>query len=210
MLQSDPSNPANKLAQVTFIRQQMVLSVPGALTTPQLSKIRKESPEDLSEALTRLLSFYNNQLNLAQEKRLSSFQTALLSNEIITRYWYLKFDEIAYVLREGVTGKFGKLYGTFDAMTIHGWMDAYIKGERDSVVEEQALQRANAYKDSEKNFKYTEEELEGVQKYIEFLKQFSGYTEGIKDEVSKDSAYQEYRKQYLASRLQPEQTNKAS
>lgn len=136
--------------QIAFIQAQGLLTVKKALTTPQLSKLKKEAPADLSEGLTRLIGFYNSQFNLDPSKRLGAVQVALLVQDIMNRYWRLKFDEIVYILREGVTGKYGKLYGAFDAMVIHGWFDAYITGERDELIERQAYDNHIKHKEGAK------------------------------------------------------------
>lgn len=147
LLQADPK--ADQAAAVGFVKAQVAVTVKTALDTPQISKLKKDAPGELAKALTRLLLFINAQLNIDQNKKLKTIQVPLLVQDMMTRYWYLKFDEIVYVLREGITGKYGRLFGAFDAMTVHEWFTAYLP-ERDEEIERRAYAERIKHKEGAK------------------------------------------------------------
>lgn len=132
-----------------FIHAQAGLTVQTALHAPQVSRLNRENPAELAFAIARLLEFVNKLFNLPDNKKLNDPQIALLSTDIRTRYWFLKFDELVYILREGVAGKWGKSYSRVDAETIHSWFQTYINTERDAVIEQAAHNEAAQFKKQE-------------------------------------------------------------
>lgn len=132
-----------------FIRAQIAVTPAKALTTPQLSRLKRESIEDLAEILTRLLFYINSLINLPVSQKLNTAQITLLTVEIIEKYWYMKFDELVYVLREGSAGKFSKLYGRLDTEIVHSWFTAYETGERQRLIDDEAYAQHLEYKSAE-------------------------------------------------------------
>lgn len=120
-----------------------------ALNAPQVSKLNKEAPQFLAAGIAQLLEFINKLFNLPENKKLNDAQIALLATDIRTRYWFLKFDELVYILREGVAGKWGKSYSRLDTEVIHAWFQTYITTERDAVIEQVSYNEAVAYKKQE-------------------------------------------------------------
>lgn len=104
----------------------------------------------MTQAVARLLGYVAGMFNFAANKNLSTLQVSLLSNEIVSDYWQLKFDEVVYVLRQGAKGK----YHTFDRLdsgVIHGWFTEY-QAERNELLAAVAHNEAVAHrKESEQN-----------------------------------------------------------
>lgn len=132
-----------------FIREQSNITLASALQTPQVSRLNKENPGDLAAAISQLLQFVNKLFNLPENKKLNDAQMAVLALDIKKRYWFLKFDELVYILREGVAGKWGKSYSRIDAETVHAWFQRYIETERDAAIELASYNEAVAYKKQE-------------------------------------------------------------
>lgn len=99
-------------------------------------------PQVLAAGIAQLLEFINKLFNLPDNKKLNDAQIALLATDIRTRYWFLKFDELVYILREGVAGRWGKSYSRMDTEVIHAWFQQYINTERDAVIEQASLKEA--------------------------------------------------------------------
>lgn len=132
-----------------FIKAQSAITVFSALQTPQVSRLNKESPGDLNFAISELLKFVKQLFNLPEEKNLSNLQISLLANDIRQRYWFLKFDELVYILREGVAGRWGRSYSRMDTETVHSWFNTYINTERDAVIEQASHNAAVQFKKQE-------------------------------------------------------------
>jgi hypothetical protein len=45
----------------------------------------------------------------------------MLAQMIVRKYWYLKIEEIVFVFREAISGKYGKVYGNLALMQILEW-----------------------------------------------------------------------------------------
>jgi len=179
---------------MAFESAQSSVTIATALQSDQLSKLRKENSQEVGMSISRIITFYNNKFNLTNEKKLNIDQILYLSNEILTKYWYLKFDEIVFCFREGVTGRFGKIFGSFDAMTVHLWFSEYIK-EREAAVEQKAFEDAQKHKESENDFSEISDE------YLQVLKKATNFTEGEKEELSKEEKYRQYRNSILTGKI---------
>lgn len=141
--------PGENFNTAGFINAQSNITLASAMNTPQISRINRELPEKLAAGITQLLKFVNELFNLPADKKFSSLQLAVLAQDIKTRYWFLKFDEIIYVLREGTAGKWGKSYSRLDTEVVHAWFQVYISTERDAAVELASYNESVAYKKQE-------------------------------------------------------------
>jgi presenilin-like A22 family membrane protease len=45
----------------------------------------------------------------------------MLAQMIVRKYWYLKIEEIVFIFREAIAGKYGKVYGNLALMQILEW-----------------------------------------------------------------------------------------
>lgn len=133
--------------QMDLLQAMMQVQPTSALDGPQLSAIRRADPQVPVQAVARLLGYVAGMFNFAPHKNLNTLQASMLANDIVLRYWQLKFDEVVYVFREGANGR----YHTFDRIdpgVIHGWFAEYLK-ERDDMIEARAHAQAVAYKQQE-------------------------------------------------------------
>lgn len=108
-----------------------------ALHTPQLSGLRKAAPEELSAALTQLFAITNSRFNFAAHKKLNVVQIGFLVGTLLTSYWQFKFDEVVYVLREGIAGRLDT-FDHLDEAVVMGWFRQYEAEERENLLAKHA------------------------------------------------------------------------
>jgi hypothetical protein len=105
-----------------------------------------ELAEDTVEALGNLLTFASGQFNVG--KNLNDVQVAVLAIQLLVTYWYWRFDEFAFVLREAVAGRYGTTYDRIDSPTVNEWCAKY-EAERGTIQADQFEHEARAYKQAE-------------------------------------------------------------
>ncbi|GAB3293952.1 hypothetical protein GCM10027348_14380 [Hymenobacter tenuis] len=110
----------------------------------QVSVLNREAPGALAEALGNVLTFFAQYFNVV--RNLTDVQIGLLVPDLLERYWHWRFDEFLYVLREGVAGRWGKVYDRLDPATIHEWCRHYDDQVRGIELERQAQKEARERK----------------------------------------------------------------
>lgn len=147
--QTSPSSSpeVNQALAWRIAKRQAALTPKIARSAPQISGLRKEAPDALSEALGNLLIFTAAQLNVV--RNMTNTQIGLLVMDLSTRYWHWRLDEFIIVMREGVAGRWGKVYDRFDAPTIHDWCAAYETQVRAELIEHEALNQHGIYRQLE-------------------------------------------------------------
>jgi len=100
------------------------VAIGSALQSVQLSKLRTEHGTPLLEAIvTKLLvELFKFKGNSPDVHTLTAW-AKLIGQE----YWHLKVDELVYVFRQGLHGKYGKIYGNIDYVTLTEWFGLYDK-----------------------------------------------------------------------------------
>lgn len=119
-----------------------------ARQSPQVSGLRKADEDGVAEAISNLLIFTAAQFNVV--RNLTDTQIMLLANELPTRYWHWRLDEFAYVFKEAVAGRWGKVYDRVDPPTVQEWCAAY-DAERQEAVASEAESEAAKLKANERN-----------------------------------------------------------
>lgn len=99
----------------------------------QVSTYRRSDPAMLKMGLHLMiedvLAFYG-----AMEK-VDDNQIESLISRIFSNYWWMKVEEIAYVLNKGKNGHYGKIYGIISPKVITEWLYLYDIGERENERE---------------------------------------------------------------------------
>lgn len=115
----------------------------AALQTPQLSGLKKAAPQETAQALTRLLTLMNSRFNFAEHKKMNAVQIGFLVGSILTTHWQLKFDEVVYVLREGIAGRL-HTFDHLDEAVVLNWFREYDDKQRGDLMSQHAHdQRVN-------------------------------------------------------------------
>lgn len=131
-----------------LLDRQRGLTPALARLSPQVSGLasQEESAVDAVKALTNALLFTAHQFNVV--RNMAELQMGILADELLERYWFWRFDEFLYVLREGIAQTWGKTYDRLDPPTVHEWCRAY-QELRDMQVEHEATRQAQDYKKAE-------------------------------------------------------------
>lgn len=112
-----------------------------ALQSPQLSGLKKASPMELAQALTQLFTTMNSRFNFAAHKKLNDIQIGFLVGSILTTHWQYKFDEVVYVLREGIAGRL-HTFDHIDEAVVLNWFREYdVKQREDLLIQHTHAQR---------------------------------------------------------------------
>ena len=61
-------------------------------------------------------------------------QASECASIIMSEFWMLRPEEILYVFKQAITGKYGTGFNRLDSMTICSWLREYYEGERLSHV----------------------------------------------------------------------------
>lgn len=105
----------------------------AALQSPQLSGLKKAAPVEISDALTQLLTIMNSRFNFAEHKKLNKIQIGFLVGSILTTHWQFKFDEVVYVLREGIAGRL-HTFDHLDEAVVLNWFREYDEKQREDLL----------------------------------------------------------------------------
>ncbi|TGE05592.1 hypothetical protein [Hymenobacter fodinae] len=148
---TDQTSHSDRVAQhpalaLRLARRQGALTPEIARTSPQISGLSRQAPEATSEALSNLLTFAAAQLNVV--RNLTNVQIALLTMDLMKRYYYWRLDEFIVMLREGIAGRLGeknRILDRFDAQVVGQWCIAYEEQIQAGVMETDAKNQLASY-----------------------------------------------------------------
>lgn len=87
----------------------------------------------------------NNLLN--EKRRMPLAQIPLVSKQLLDGVaWNLNFEELSNIIKNGVSGFYGKFY-YFDMATIGTWISKYLKDERHKIFEDKEYYREKRRQD---------------------------------------------------------------
>ena len=113
----------------------------AALQTPQLSGLRKAAPNELTAVLSQLLTTMNSRFNFAEHKKMNAVQIGFLVGSILTTHWQLKFDEVVYVLREGIAGRLHTFDHLDEAVVLNWFREYEVRQREDLLIQHTHAQR---------------------------------------------------------------------
>lgn len=164
----------------------------------QLSKLKKQDEQMCVDMLEFVLDWAANLLG-----KVDNFTQMLvpeLAQQIMTEYWFMSFDEICYVIRKGVLGKYKmdkQFTNPFDLPTVISWFECY-DTERESVVTNHQIQKAKIHK----------QEMNLVDISLEYTELNNLFKEGAKQakekqikETSKSEEYRKFKIDYLNGKI---------
>jgi hypothetical protein len=119
---------------VEFISEQNAIKPAAAFNKGiQISTLRKSDPVGANVAISKLISLTNARINCVRP--MNDLQIGMAAASIVAKYWYLRIEELAYIMREGIGGRWGKLYDRFDEAVIMEWIQTYELGERQGFLD---------------------------------------------------------------------------
>ncbi|MEB3212265.1 MAG: hypothetical protein VKL39_12970 [Leptolyngbyaceae bacterium] len=113
----------------------------------QLSALRREDEGSLAAALARLIEFWLS----TQGKEMPAIAILSLTTELMTKFWYMTFEETAFVLRRGFMGEFRRAEEytvQYSVPVVLGWFRAYDLERGQAICE--AAHREHAQRKEEK------------------------------------------------------------
>lgn len=117
------SNDKDKLAEYQF-----GLTCEKAIESVPVSVIKKLDPLAFQFAFDSLLGILWD--NVSVNQKFSIGQIPMIREAVFTRYYFLTIDEVAYVLKNGIIGKYKKEYNKLDIETLMTWFEIYDTSER--------------------------------------------------------------------------------
>lgn len=124
-----------------------IKTIKQALDCPRMksiARIRKEQGEVCETMLILMVAKTARKFNITKNFEPTQIEEAVQS--VFEEYYYLKLSEVYFVLKQGVMGKYGKIYDRFDEQVLMEWFEKYDR-ERLELVEEQRLVERNSHKE---------------------------------------------------------------
>ena len=119
----------------------VALTVETAIQGTQISLITNKFGADFADdAITFLFHELSNFVTLGGTPD-ACLQWAKM---IRTEYWGWKFDDLIYCIRQGINGRWGKIYGSFTYATFTEWAGKY-ELERNDYFEQRAAKHKEQY-----------------------------------------------------------------
>ena len=91
---------------------------------PTLATVRKYQEEQTAlDAIVEIISFAAALVNT--ERNLTPMQVEYIAAEIMEQYFYLTLGDIRFLMKQGIAGKYGEIYGRLDVPVVMGWVEKY-------------------------------------------------------------------------------------
>ena len=115
------------------------ITLSDAITQPrQLSGLKRDFPKQIGVLIITMISELQSSVNLSGNAvKMSSEQTSKCASAIMEEFWMLRPEEVLYVFKQALTGKYGANFNRLDCMTMCGWIREYELNERLSFVRNQ-------------------------------------------------------------------------
>lgn len=98
-----------------------------------ISQAYREEPICLVDDMTLLFCWLNEQLNVSVQ--MSEQQMTNAAMMLVYSFPYLRLEDVAIILREGLTGKYGTVYNRLDVTVISDWARQYWDAILDARIE---------------------------------------------------------------------------
>lgn len=139
----NPNNASNKIALIEFSAN---VTLPVAINGQAILVLKKENGDgEIIKSLCNVINHFQDMLNVTN--KLNEVQLMDTAITILKEYYYLKLEEIIYILQRMKTGKFGKFFNRLDVAIICECIEVYLNSEERAIYFER---EAQAYKKSEK------------------------------------------------------------
>lgn len=105
---------------------------------PTVASVRKYHDEQVAlDALVEIIADAAGLVNLG--RNLKPNQIEFLADEILREYYYLTLGDVRFMMRQGITGKYGELYDRLDVQVVMGWIERYTE-DRANMAEGKSQQ----------------------------------------------------------------------
>lgn len=177
------ANDKSKLAEYQF-----GLTCAKAIESAPVSLIKKNEPVAFKFLFDSLLAGLLD--NISVNHKFNTSQIPMYREAIFAKYYFLTIDEVAYVFKNGIIGKYKKEYNKLDLETLMTWFEIYDTSERMEWLDKRNHnQKIESIKALEQTTAFVPKEV--TDKIIKSI---------VGDEEQKEKDYQEFKNQYLNSK----------
>jgi len=125
---AEPDEKVKNAALMAIAKAQAELTINQAIQGGiQISKLKREDGNSLLKAISGLIYFVCESLNVG--KKMSNLQIYSTACSLVKMYWRLKLEEFIFIFRQGTTGFYGKSYDRVDVEVLSGWIEQYLRSE---------------------------------------------------------------------------------
>lgn len=136
-----------------------------------MSLLKKEIGEPKVAAM---LLKVMNEISLLTNTTMDAPVKMLCAKMILSNYWFLKIDELLMIIRDGILGRYGKIYGNFCFTTLTEWIEKY-QAEKLGYVEDKNLSHTSHEKvirDREIGINPQEQEIKPLSETLNKINEF--------------------------------------
>ena len=115
------------LAMPQYLGSIKPVSMEDAMSgkTPTVATVKKYQGEAAAKAvIEQIIGEASALINVS--RNLTVPQIEFLADEILSTYYYLTLADLRFVMREGVTGKYGDIFDRLDVRVVTSWVDRYV------------------------------------------------------------------------------------
>lgn len=110
-----------------------------------ISEAYREEPICLVDDMTLLFCWLNEQVNISTA--MSEQQMTNAAMMLVYSFPYLRLEDVAILLREGLTGKYGAVYNRLDVTVISEWARQYWEAILEARIERAYARHASSKED---------------------------------------------------------------
>lgn len=112
---------------------------------PTISQVYLEEPVCLIDDMTLLFCWLNEQVNISVA--MSEQQMTNSAMMLVKSFPYLRLEDVAIILCDGLTGKYGAVYNRLDVTVISDWARQYWDAILDARIERAWSKHASSKED---------------------------------------------------------------
>jgi len=171
---------------------QLSLTCENSIDSVSLALVKKSNPIVWKISIYALLNDLNEKVKV--DKKFTESETPFILDAIQKSYWYLTLEEIAYVFKNIIIGRFKKPYNKLDIETVLDAIHEYDSKERLNLLEKRDHNKKQEARQLQES--YTGVSKEFMQDMIKKISQDNN----LDADAKKEDEYQKFRNQYLNSK----------
>lgn len=168
---------------------QLSLTCENSIDSVSLALVKKSNPIVWKISIYALLNDLNEKVKV--DKKFTESETPFILDAIQKSYWYLTLEEIAYVFKNIIIGRFKKPYNKLDIETVLDAIHEYDSKERLNLIEKRDHNKKQEARQLQESFKGVSTEF--MQEMIKKISQDNN----LDADAKKEDEYQKFRNQYL-------------
>lgn len=114
-------------------------------TRPTLRQAHNQDPQRIADDLTLLFCWVNDQVNVTAG--ITEIQMESAAQLIIETYPWLRLEDVAIAMRNGITGRYTHIFNRIDPALLLSWIGQYAEELIDMRLEKAYARHANTKED---------------------------------------------------------------